>query len=93
MENETNRQASTCQTANRVGLNFTKVSCENIISMETAKNHENCKISHGIRKNKEGPKKTCHGDKGTICLQKMENETNRKVSASQTANRVGFNFT
>lgn len=76
MENETNSKASTCQTANRVGLNFTKVSCENIISMETQKNYENCKISHGIRKNKEGPKKTCYGDKSAICFQEMENEAN-----------------
>ena len=61
--------------------------------METAKNHENCKISHGIRKNKEGPKKTCDGNKSAICFQEMENEANCKVSASQTANRVGCNFT
>ena len=44
--------------------------------METQENHENCKISHGIRKNKEGPKKTCDGDKSAICFQEMENEAN-----------------
>jgi hypothetical protein len=44
--------------------------------METQENHENCKISHGIRKNKEGPKKTCYGDKSAICFQEMENEAN-----------------